>query len=64
MLDVRYVGGLGTHLAHVLIPSKLSAAVDHQADKLWECELETSFLRRVVEPLPHPAKWSLALKTE
>ena len=48
---------LGTHLAHVLIPSKLSAAVYNQPDKLWEGELETSrgsFFRRVVEPLPHP----------
>ena len=33
---------LGTHLAHVLIPSKLSAAVYNQPDKLWEGEVERS----------------------
>ena len=51
-----------THLAHVLVPSKLSAAVDHQPDKLGEGELERrSFLGRLVEPLPHPGKWNSAL---
>ena len=52
-----------THLAHVLVPSKLSAAVDHQPDKLGECELErSSFLGRVVEPLPHPGKRNSTFK--
>ena len=30
------------HLADIFISRKLSAAVDDQPDKLWECELERS----------------------